>query len=205
MEFSEKLQELRKKKGMTQEELAQTLYVSRTAVSKWESGRGLPSIESLRRIAATFSITVDDLLSTDQLLCLAEENSRTKNEHFFDLVFGLLDISASLLLFLPFFAQRSEEMIQSVSLLGLTDISLWLKASFAVLLGAMVIWGILLLALQNCSCRFWVAAKSKSSLALTAIGVLLFTLSLHPYAAGYLFVFLLIKVFLLLTRKVSPM
>ena len=38
MEFHEKLQELRKQKNLTQEQLAQALFVSRTAISKWESG-----------------------------------------------------------------------------------------------------------------------------------------------------------------------
>lgn len=54
MEFGKKLQELRKQKGLTQEELAGALYVSRTAVSKWESGRGYPNIESLKAMAKFF-------------------------------------------------------------------------------------------------------------------------------------------------------
>lgn len=54
MEFNEKLQELRKQKGLTQEQLAEVLYVSRTAISKWESGRGYPSIDSLKEISKEF-------------------------------------------------------------------------------------------------------------------------------------------------------
>ena len=66
MEFNEKLQELRKGKGLTQEELAQEIFVSRTAVSKWESGRGYPNIDSLKELAAFLSITVDELISPNE-------------------------------------------------------------------------------------------------------------------------------------------
>ena len=51
MVLNEKLQVLRKQRGLTQEELAKALFVSRTAVSKWESGRGCPSIDSLKALA----------------------------------------------------------------------------------------------------------------------------------------------------------
>lgn len=54
MEFGEKLQGLRKSKNLTQEELAEALYVSRTAISKWESGRGYPNIDSLKEISNFF-------------------------------------------------------------------------------------------------------------------------------------------------------
>ena len=63
MEFHEKLQQLRKQKNLTQEELAELLFVSRTAISKWESGRGLPNIDSLKAISKVFSISIDELLS----------------------------------------------------------------------------------------------------------------------------------------------
>ena len=107
MEFCEKLQELRKNRGLTQEELAEQLYVSRTAISKWESGRGYPSIDSLKAIAKYFSVSVDDLLSSDTVLAIAEEDRKRSEKHSRTLVFGLLDCSAGLLLFLPFFCIRS--------------------------------------------------------------------------------------------------
>ena len=66
MDFHEKLQDLRKQKRLTQQELADRLYVSRTAISKWASGRGYPGIDSLKAIAAFFSVTVDELLSGSQ-------------------------------------------------------------------------------------------------------------------------------------------
>lgn len=62
MNFSEKLQILRKEKGLSQEKLAELLSVSRQAVSKWESGQTYPEIEKLIVLSDLFEITLDDLL-----------------------------------------------------------------------------------------------------------------------------------------------
>ncbi len=200
MEFNEKLQELRRQKGLTQEELAEHLYVSRTAISKWESGRGYPNLESLKAIAKFFSVSIDGLLSGDQVLTIAEEDSREKEMRVRDLVFGLLDCSAALLLFLPFFGQHVEGSVQSVSLLRLTETAPYLQSIYFACVVGMVLLGIMTLALQSCHRRVW--QKNKYTLSLIVNGglLLLFIVSLQPYGAAYLFVFLAIKVFLLLKR-----
>ena len=133
MEFNEKLQELRKHKGLTQEELAELLFVSRTAVSKWESGRGYPNIDSLKAIARFFGVTIDELLSGDELLTIAEKDTEQKENHIRDLVFGLLDISVAVFFFLPLFGQKVNGIIQEVSLLSLTGIASYLRrAEFTI-------------------------------------------------------------------------
>lgn len=194
MEFNEKLQILRKQKELTQEELASALFVSRTAISKWESGRGYPSIDSLKSIADFFKITVDELLSGDELLNIAEQDAKQKKNHFCDLLYGLLDICASLLLFLPFFAQKVNNVINEVSLINLNSISPWLKIIYFVIISLIVITGILTLAMQNLKQNFWLKFKNKISLVLNMLAVLIFISSLQPYAAVFVFMFLIIKV-----------
>lgn len=201
MEFNEKLQELRKKKGLTQEELAEKLFVSRTAVSKWESGRGFPNIDSLKEIARFFGVTIDDLLSSDELLTVAEEDTRQNEKRFRDTVFGLLDISVAMLFFLPIFGQKVSGGVREVSLLELGGISVYLKTTYIILVSLLVISGVLTIALQNSENSLWIKSKSKLSLALTAVGTVLFVVSLQPYAATMLLSFLLIKGLLLIKRR----
>lgn len=200
MEFNEKLQNLRKQKGLTQDELADLLFVSRTAVSKWESGRGYPNIESLKAIAKLFSVTIDELLSGDELLNIAEADTKQKEKHIRDLVFGLLDVSVLMLLFLPFFAQKTAGIIQEVSLLHLTEISLYLKNAYIVFVVLTAVLGVLTLAFQNLNKTFCVVNKSNISLIINLFGVLLFIISLQPYAATILLIFLIIKALLLIKR-----
>lgn len=197
MEFNEKLQELRKQKGLTQEELAEALWVSRTAVSKWESGRGYPNIDSLKQIAKYFSVTIDELLSGDEILTIAEADQKQKENRDQDLVFGLLDTCVAMFLFLPFFGQTADGILQEVSLLALTEIAPYLKVAYFLPIIGIVLWGLLTLALQHVSLPLWNRSKRKISLLLNGIGTLLFIISPQPYAAAFLFVFLIIKVLIL--------
>lgn len=201
MDFSEKLRELRKKKGLTQDELADAIYVSRTAISKWESGRGYPNIDSLKNIAQFFGVSVDELLSSTQVLTIAEEDYKQKQAFFTDLVFGFFDLSSIALLFLPFFAQKSQNTVLSVSLLSLTDISLYLKIAYFVIVICLVLLGVAFLAFQNLQYSLWRKIKNKISLSLACIATLIFIISLQPYAAVFLFIFLVIKAFLLLKHR----
>ena len=198
MELCEKLQELRKQKGLTQEELAKILYVSRTAVSKWESGRGVPNIESLKAISKYFSVSIDELLSGEEILAVADEDFKQREKRICDIVFGLLDCSMIMFFFLPIFGERGGEIIKEVSLFSLSGVSGYVKFSyFAIILG-IVLTGIATLALQNCESSFWMQRKHYISVILSAFGTVCFMMTLQPYAAFFTFVFLIIKASMLI-------
>ena len=201
MELGEKLQELRKQRGLTQEELAAALFVSRTAISKWESGRGYPSIDSLRAVSRFFSVSIDNLLSTDEVLAIAGEDCEQQKRRYFSLSYGLLDCGAAMLLFLPLFGQAAEGVVREVSLLALTGVSPWLKAVFIALVTATALLGVAALALQSVSHSLWTRCRTGLSLLLSSAGVLLFILTRQPYAAVLLFAFLAAKAWLLLKER----
>ena len=201
MELGEKLQELRKQKGLTQEELAEILYVSRTAVSKWESGRGIPNIESLKAISKYFSVSIDELLSGEEILAAADEDMKQREKHLCDIVFGLLDCSMIMFLFLPFFGEKGGEIIKEVSLLSLSGISEYIKSAYFIIVFGIIFTGILIFALQNCGQTFWTKNKHFVSLILSATGTVCFMMTLQPYAAFFCFVFLAIKTIMLIKRR----
>jgi transcriptional regulator with XRE-family HTH domain len=62
MDFGDQIRDLRRREGLTQEQLAQRLMVTRQAVSNWERGSNLPDIETLIRIATTFDVSLDRLI-----------------------------------------------------------------------------------------------------------------------------------------------
>lgn len=63
MTLAEKLKEARRQSGLSQEQLAEKLSVSRSAIAKWESGKGMPDVENLKAIAKLLNVSVDYLLN----------------------------------------------------------------------------------------------------------------------------------------------
>lgn len=95
MNFSDKLKDLRKSKNLSQEQLAEKLYVSRQAITKWENGTGLPDIENIVAISNLFGESLDSLLSEEKSLMSKHEflyESRTEydldEDKTIDITFG---------------------------------------------------------------------------------------------------------------------
>ena len=73
MSMNEKLAELRKAKGLTQKELAETLHVSRQAISRWEVGTAAPSLDNLTYLSQLYGVPLDDLVNTGGTVSEPEE------------------------------------------------------------------------------------------------------------------------------------
>lgn len=84
MDFSGKLKEIRKKEGISQEQLAERIGVSRQAITKWETGKGLPDVENMVIIAEIFKTTLDELLM-DSVTKAAPEASEYISETIYDI------------------------------------------------------------------------------------------------------------------------
>ena len=198
MEFNEKLQKLRKEQNLTQEELAEKLFVSRTAISKWESGRGYPSIDSLKVIAKFFHITIDELIGSEEIISLAEQDKKENNKEYTALICGILDCLIALLLFLPIFGDGGET---AVTMFAITNISPWLKIVFIAITVLTVLNGFCGIIISNFDKPVWNKHRLISGIALSIVGTVLFIVTRQPYAGVFCLFVLIIKGILLLKSK----
>lgn len=181
MEFNEKLQELRKNRSLTQEELADALFVSRTAISKWESGRGYPSLDSLKQISRYFSVSIDELICPEEIISAAEEEKKASVDRIFTLTCGTLDILLALLLFLPVFGNGTDKPT-SVSLFTLTGISPWIKTVFATVITLSVLNGICCVIISHLDHPVWDRHRLATGMLLSIVSSAIFVLTRQPYA-----------------------
>ena len=198
MEFHKKLQELRKSRDLTQEALAEALFVSRTAISKWESGRGYPSIDSLKAISLYFSVSIDDLLSADKLISIAQRENRANIRQLCDLLFGVADILSLAMILLPLYPFTVDDMIYSVNLPAHQQASSLTLSIYWLLFAAMILIGIVkLLAVQRKAEKVC-PALTRISLAVHIVAIIYLSLTRVAYAIVVSFLLLVLKAALVL-------
>lgn len=196
MDFGEKLKALRTERGLTQEQLAARLYVSRTAVSKWETGGGSPNLDSLQVVARLFDVSVDDLLSTDDLIVLARDERRSTARSSGMLSFGLLDVLAVVFAFIPLYGVDDGSFVRMANLADY-GASVDFGASFAVMAAAVVslmFVGAVEILLAAAGSRRAARIVALVGFAVQALAVVLFASTMQPYATTLMFVLLLAKV-----------
>ena len=198
MELSEKIQKLRKEQGLTQEQFAEQLFVSRTAVSKWETGRGTPSMESLKQIANLFHITLDQLLSTEEVVVIAENENKDNMKRFASYIDGIINLSALLGLLLPLYKVEENGLFQSVPLYQLSG---WQRIVFWIAPVIMVICGIAQMVLAGSENTKMKTAANRVGTAAHIGATILLILCGHPYPAVLFFFLFAMKGILLLKKR----
>ena len=190
MEFHEKLQELRKSRGLTQEELAEALFVSRTAISKWETNRGYPNIDSLKDISNFFSVSIDELLDVEKMLTIAEEENKTNMKNMCDFLFGIVDILSIFLIVMPLYPHTVDGHVYSVNLWRYVETTVFNRCVYWGLFVTLIMCGVL----RGC------IRLTRVSVIVGAIAVIYLALAREAYAATLCFGLLIIK-FLLIYKS----
>ena len=197
MEFNEKLQELRKSRGLTQEELAEALFVSRTAVSKWESGRGYPSIDSLKEISKYFSVTIDELLTGEKLISIAERENKSNIQRICDLLTGLVDLFSFILIVLPLYPNPINGYIYSGNLFDYTETTSFNRLLYWIMFLALVLVGTVKIFITQFELNKGQKIVTDISIVLSIMTILFLALTREAYAITVAFFLFVVKGILL--------
>jgi len=194
MELSKKIKQIRNDNKLTQEQFAEKMLVSRTAVSKWENGTCYPSIDSLKYMSQTFNVSLDKLLSSEEILEIAKTENQSNISKYNSLLFCLLDVVRIIFVFLPLYSYKTNDFIYSVSLFNSNDLGSTLKIVFLLIYIIFLILGIIEL-IFNYKGNNRLLNKISLFLDVISIFVLLFTK--QPYVIALMFVIFIIKTIML--------
>lgn len=198
MNLSEKIQTLRKEKGLTQEQFADMLFVSRTAVSKWENGRGMPGMDSLKMIAKVFEISIDELLCAEEIITVAENENNRNINRFALQIDSIFNLAVVLSFFLPLYKAEADGLFYSVPLYHFHGTFYAVYWVLPILMFACGIAQLLFSGGDMIKQGKW---ASRIGISLNIAEVFLLIVSAQPYPAMGFFVLLLIKCYVLLLRR----
>ncbi len=190
MEFSEKLQKLRTQRNLTQEQLANQLFVSRTAISKWETGRGTPNLDSLQAIAKLFGVSLDELLSTEEVVVMAKNENKRNTEQILCYIDSVLNLMSVFGFLLPMYKVFKNNVYYCVPLYQYSG---FMHKTIFIIQSAILLCGVLGLIFQWKEKEKIYNFVKFSGYILMIIFIFLLIALNHPNASSFCFAFLLIK------------
>lgn len=190
MELSEKIQKLRKDNNLTQEQFADKIFVSRTAVSKWETGRGTPSIDSLQMIAKEFNIKLDDLLSGEEIVEIAKSENKERIARFSSFVEAIVNVCAIFAIILPLYKIEAGGFFYSTYVINIDG---WQGISFGIISITISLCGIVEAVLLSIKKHKLESVAKICATAANVLGIIFCILSSHPYPAIFFFFLLIVK------------
>ena len=158
-------------------------------------------MDSLKAISRYFSVSLDELLASDDVLGVAQAEAREQVHRVRDVVFGLLDCGMLLLAVLPVFGLNVGGGVQCVQLAALVgEKPPYVLIAYVCLIAVTSLLGIASLSLRTCGKEAGFRARTVASCVLGCATTLVFIATQQPYAAALAFVFCLIKMSLLVKR-----
>ena len=201
MEFAEKLQKLRTQRNLTQEQLANQLFVSRTAISKWETGRGTPNLDSLQAIAKLFGVSLDELLSTEEVVVMAKNENKRNTEQILCYIDSVLNLMSVFGFLLPMYKVFKNNVYYCVPLYQYSG---FMHKTIFIIQSAILLCGVLGLIFQWKEKEKIYNFVKFSGYILMIIFIFLLIALNHPNASSFCFAFLLIKGMVLIKgRKIG--
>lgn len=201
MEFSERLQKLRTQRNLTQEQLANQLFVSRTAISKWETGRGTPNLDSLQAIAKLFGVSLDELLSTEEVVVMAKNENKRNTEQILCYIDSVLNLMSVFGFLLPMYKVFKNNVYYCVPLYQYSG---FMHKTIFIIQSAILLCGVLGLIFQWKEKEKIYNFVKFSGYILMIIFIFLLIALNHPNASSFCFAFLLIKGMVLIKgRKIG--
>ena len=166
-----------------------------TVMSKYAPGKGYPNIESLKCISKFFSVTIDELLSGEELITLAETENRSNLKKIYSFIYGILDMMAVTFILLPLYGNLVDGDIYSVNLLSFTDTTPIYLAIYWIVFIVLIALGI---AKLMCVCfekESWSNIITKCSLVLSTLFICFFAAARQPYVTALMFLLFVAKIF----------
>ena len=171
----------------------EALFVSRTAISKWESGRGYPSIDSLKEISSFFSVTIDELLSGEKLISIAEKENKSNLQNVCELLIGILDIFSFLLIVLPLYPRHIGNYVSAVSLFGYSETTVFNRNVYWGIFTALMILGVIKIVMSQLKAVKGKKVLQIGSMVINIVAVMFLALTRETYATVLIFWLFLMK------------